>query len=112
MIQNEKKTNLEMKYKKKVKKCSSLPQNVSILTQKVANYRKKHQINALGNQFGYMATLSANPNDRPRRRAPESNDHDSCFNCKAKGHFRRNCNWNGEGNAFPNTDSNSSPGPT
>jgi hypothetical protein len=60
MIQNEKKTNLEMKYKIKVKKCSSLPQNVSILTQKVANYRKKHQINALGNQFGYMATLSAN----------------------------------------------------
>ena len=54
-----------MKYKKKVKKCSSLPQNVSILTQKVANYRKKHQINALGNQFGYLATLSANSNPNP-----------------------------------------------
>jgi hypothetical protein len=62
---------LKWKYKKKVKKldlenfsliCSSLPQNVSILTQKIANYRKKHQINALGNQFGYLATLSANPN--------------------------------------------------
>ena len=41
---------------------------------------------------------------KPKRQpAAQEVDKNTCFSCKSKGHYRRQCNWNGKGNINPDT---------